>query len=275
MTVPLVRTITKLGSSFPAQLFAVGLIACRAPAHGVTWLILVCLMHFFVPVRPTHMPTPEELIVSLTVPEEPLTEDDRCPFCYETEFTDPVALPCKHIFCRGCAIQVLEESNMCPYCRRELYSPLQCWAGWILDRTEALAKVAMIMGVLSLPLLLWHRFMFPESLAVVVRDLVTWPCSVALYRLSLRIIDYEAIYVSAIACELEDSLPPLLELVRRKLWNMSPPEHEYDIDFYQMARTMFAVFLFFMDAHVFAFGFNKISDAAEKLNLLAFLNMGE
>ncbi|MCJ1285649.1 hypothetical protein MMC26_004990 [Xylographa opegraphella] len=53
--------------------------------------------------------------------ESTKTELD-CQVCYAL-MLDPVTTTCGHTFCRKCVARVLDHSNLCPICRRELLMP--------------------------------------------------------------------------------------------------------------------------------------------------------
>ncbi|MCJ1409998.1 hypothetical protein MMC19_004083 [Ptychographa xylographoides] len=45
-----------------------------------------------------------------------------CQVCYAL-MLDPVTTTCGHTFCRKCVARVLDHSNLCPICRRQLFMP--------------------------------------------------------------------------------------------------------------------------------------------------------
>jgi SNF2 family DNA or RNA helicase len=47
--------------------------------------------------------------------------DKPCPICYET-FTNPIMLPCTHVFCGGCLIGWMRNGCNCPQCRAPIES---------------------------------------------------------------------------------------------------------------------------------------------------------
>lgn len=65
-----------------------------------------------------------KLLTTLTVIERPPGGfDDECPICTD-DFESPVALPCKHIYCRKCICEWLSmrSRNTCPKCRVILFT---------------------------------------------------------------------------------------------------------------------------------------------------------
>ena len=51
---------------------------------------------------------------------------ERCPICLDTLLGDVVALPCLHVFHRGCILRWFEEKMTCPTCIRRV-PPRQVW----------------------------------------------------------------------------------------------------------------------------------------------------
>lgn len=74
---------------------------------------------------PYKMQTRNQFLTALApltnLPED--IESEGCPICTE-EFSDPVELCPKHVFCQGCVIKWLtrRKRNTCPICRRVLFT---------------------------------------------------------------------------------------------------------------------------------------------------------
>jgi hypothetical protein len=51
----------------------------------------------------------------ICTPSEPEEVSDRCTVCLDTP-TEPVRLPCGHIFCYACVHRWLQEHDVCPMC---------------------------------------------------------------------------------------------------------------------------------------------------------------
>lgn len=54
------------------------------------------------------------------VPVNSKLATDECPICFDT-LENPLALPCKHIFCKKCIETWLSQHNSCPKCRYECF----------------------------------------------------------------------------------------------------------------------------------------------------------
>lgn len=46
-------------------------------------------------------------------------ENQTCTICFDN-FTHPVTLPCRHVFCEHCIFEWLDKENTCPVCRAEV-----------------------------------------------------------------------------------------------------------------------------------------------------------
>ncbi|KZZ94005.1 ATP-dependent protease (CrgA) [Ascosphaera apis ARSEF 7405] len=44
----------------------------------------------------------------------------NCQLCFSL-FMDPITTTCGHTYCRSCLSRALDQSNLCPFCRKELY----------------------------------------------------------------------------------------------------------------------------------------------------------
>ncbi|XP_042561763.1 RING finger and transmembrane domain-containing protein 2 isoform X2 [Clupea harengus] len=51
---------------------------------------------------------------------------DVCAIC-QSEFRDPVALPCQHVFCEDCLCQWFDRERTCPLCRSAVIETVRCW----------------------------------------------------------------------------------------------------------------------------------------------------
>ena len=43
--------------------------------------------------------------------------DGECPICFECPLDDPLQTPCRHLFCRECILDILQQKSQCPMCR--------------------------------------------------------------------------------------------------------------------------------------------------------------
>jgi len=63
---------------------------------------------------------PEEAeLTSFLTPVEEVAEP--CAICLEPVPTAPRALPCRHVFCRGCITRWLERNQDCPLCKKPAF----------------------------------------------------------------------------------------------------------------------------------------------------------
>ncbi|XP_076126966.1 E3 ubiquitin-protein ligase RNFT2 isoform X2 [Alosa pseudoharengus] len=51
---------------------------------------------------------------------------DVCAIC-QSEFRDPVALLCQHVFCEDCLCQWFDRERTCPLCRSAVIETVRCW----------------------------------------------------------------------------------------------------------------------------------------------------
>ena len=51
-----------------------------------------------------------------------LQKEMECQVCYSL-MLDPITTPCGHTYCRKCLARILDHSQLCPTCRRELFLP--------------------------------------------------------------------------------------------------------------------------------------------------------
>jgi hypothetical protein len=81
-------------------------------------------------------------------PDQPRV-DDICAFCRD-RFTDPVELPCKHVYCRGCLRTLLQSGTLrCPYCSRQFCSDQddEPWQIMLLPALRTTAWAGLTMAV--------------------------------------------------------------------------------------------------------------------------------
>ncbi|KAK4503644.1 hypothetical protein PRZ48_004559 [Zasmidium cellare] len=130
------------GHWYPSLWLAAGLLAClaiiwrpssnpllaAADAAGLrcTWLYysfflvvngIIC--HWSLNLHSNGVPSKRNFLANLRPPAQ-LDDEELCAFCKDTP-TQPLELPCGHIFCEGCLRTMTERFSHCPLCNVQLF----------------------------------------------------------------------------------------------------------------------------------------------------------
>lgn len=71
---------------------------------------------------PTHGKAVEKDRIALQALKDSLRAELDCQVCYAL-ILDPLTTPCGHTFCRKCIARILDNTDLCPVCRRKLGLP--------------------------------------------------------------------------------------------------------------------------------------------------------